>query len=200
MTFFKIKSLQQQTSCWYPYFVALLRIVAENVVTSRQTDRQTDKLSYKPSTVTLAAHARRRLITGDYYFQRKETGRSGYLPQQLLWTTIIEERKLVGVDTYRNNYWGLLLSKKGNWSEWILTATITGDYYYRRKETGRSGYLPQQLLGTTIIEERKLVGVDTYRNNCCGLLLSKKGNWSEWTLTATITGDYYYQRKETGGT
>ena len=137
-------------------------------------------------------------ITGDYYYQRKETGRSGHLPQQLLGTTIIKERKLVGVYTYRNNYWGLLLSKKGNWSEWTLTATITGDYYYQRKETGRSGHLPQQLLGTTIIKERKLVGVDTYRNNYWGLLLSKKGNWSEWTLTATITGDYYYQRKETG--
>ena len=35
------------------YFVASLRVVAENVVTDREKDTQT----YKPSTVTFAVHA-----------------------------------------------------------------------------------------------------------------------------------------------
>ena len=53
-----MKSLQQQTSS-YRYFVPLLRIKAENVVTDRLTDTQT----YGTSTVTLAGHARPGLTT-----------------------------------------------------------------------------------------------------------------------------------------
>ena len=39
-----------------------LRMVAENVVTDGQTDGLTDRHAYQPSTVTLAAHARRGLM------------------------------------------------------------------------------------------------------------------------------------------
>ena len=40
--------------------------MAENVVTDRQIDRQTDGRNDRPSTVTLAAHARRGLTTSTY--------------------------------------------------------------------------------------------------------------------------------------
>ena len=58
-----MKPLQQQTSS-YRYFVPSLRVKAENVVTDRQTeiDTQTDRQTYGTSTVTLAAHAHRGLI------------------------------------------------------------------------------------------------------------------------------------------
>ena len=48
---FKIEPVQHST-VWYCYFVVLLRVLAENVVTDRQTHTN------EPSTVTLAAHAR----------------------------------------------------------------------------------------------------------------------------------------------
>ena len=48
-----------------PNILLLYCMVAENVVTGKQTDRQTDTLD-EPSTVTLAAHARQGLTRGHY--------------------------------------------------------------------------------------------------------------------------------------
>ena len=42
----------------YRFLAVLLRVAGENVVTDRRTDRRNDK----PSTITLAAHARRGLM------------------------------------------------------------------------------------------------------------------------------------------
>ena len=53
-----IKPVQQWT-CLYRNFVVLLGVVTENVLTDRRKNRHT----YKPSTATLTAHARRGLIT-----------------------------------------------------------------------------------------------------------------------------------------
>ena len=41
---FKIKPVWYSTR-WYRFLAALLRVVAENVVTDRRTDRQTDRMT-----------------------------------------------------------------------------------------------------------------------------------------------------------
>ena len=51
---------------WYRCFVVSLRVVAENVVTDERTDTHT----HETSTVTLAAHARRRGLISTYQHTR----------------------------------------------------------------------------------------------------------------------------------
>ena len=72
----------------YRFTVVFVRLVAENVV----TDRQTDRMTHKSSTVTLAAHARRGLTLYTRLcqkaFLRKETisGTFGHILNSLLLT------------------------------------------------------------------------------------------------------------------